>query len=358
MDGDAFITSANQTYIFAPPLSDKRQVRLRADSRYGDDNPILWPQPYMQYNSHFGVIPQPNSLSQHDIIWWRPTQQHFIRHEPVSSPIKGLGKLLLTKFTTLKLSVSSLVNDVIAYETVTPMERRLPHLQPLVKWLEHGLLQLQSVYTTFRQTEFIVRDVQRMWLELRAVLDYMEIYKPRMDGHAPAAVCAADTIGVFTSSIQIAQDFFIAGLPCWLIGPSSQIIDWKITQVVDILRPEDQLTLAQHPFPYPVIFSGSASSLKKYRSIDQYARNFLCFPNPFGSSTTNQTPTTISSGPSGHQPVAGSSSNSGPVHSGAQSQRYHPKKSRMIGGPKTGKAVFTALLLTITYYYCRSPKQP
>jgi hypothetical protein len=201
MDGDAFIMSGNQTYIFAPPLSDKHQVRLHADSCYGDDNPILWPQPYMQYNSHFGVIPRPNSLSQHNIIWWRPTQQHFICHEPASSLIKGLGKLLLTKFTTLKLSVSSLVNDVIAYETITPMECCPLHLQPLVKWLEHGLLQLQSVYTTFRQTEFIVWDVQCMWLELWAVLDYMEIYKPQMDGHAPTAVWVADTIGAFTSSI-------------------------------------------------------------------------------------------------------------------------------------------------------------
>ena len=125
---------------------------------------------------------------------------------------------------------------------------------PLVKWLERDLLQLQSVYTTFRQTEFIVWDVQRMWLELQAVLDYMEIYKPQMDGHTPAAVWVADTISVFTSSIRIAQDFFITGLPCWLIRPSSQITNQKIIQVVDLWNPEDQLTLAQHPFPYPVIF--------------------------------------------------------------------------------------------------------
>jgi hypothetical protein len=30
--------------------------------------------------------------------------------------------------------------------------------------------------------EFGVRDVQRIWLEITAMLDYMEIFKPKMDG--------------------------------------------------------------------------------------------------------------------------------------------------------------------------------
>ena len=57
MDGEYFITSSNQTCIYTPPLGDQHQVRLCADSRYGDDDPVLWPQPYMPYHSHFGAIP-------------------------------------------------------------------------------------------------------------------------------------------------------------------------------------------------------------------------------------------------------------------------------------------------------------
>jgi hypothetical protein len=41
--------------------------------------------------------------------------------------------------------------------------------------MEHGLTRLQSVYTNFRQMEFCVRDVQCIWLEIMAMLDYMEI---------------------------------------------------------------------------------------------------------------------------------------------------------------------------------------
>jgi len=176
-----------------------------------------------------------------------------------------------------------------------------------------------------------------------------------------AAGQVADTIGVFTSSIQIAQDFFIAGLPCWLIQPSSQFTDQNIFQVVDLLHPQDQLTLGPHPFCYPIIFVGSALLLEKYCNIYQYARNFLCFPDPFGGSTTHQTPPSLSlvpsSCPSGRQPVAGPSSQSLLVCSGAQSQRHHPKRSRMTGGHKTGEVTLISLSLPIAYCHCRSPKQ-
>jgi hypothetical protein len=112
-----------------------------------------------------------------------------------------LGKLSLKKFTTLKLLVSHLLIDVAAYEVVTPPECCPQNLKPLVKWLEHSLVQLASVYITFWQTEFIVWDMQHVWLELKAILNYMQTYKPQMDGHTPAAGQVADTIGVFTTSV-------------------------------------------------------------------------------------------------------------------------------------------------------------
>ena len=42
----------------------------------------------------------------------------------------------------------------------------------------------------------------------------MEIYKPRMDGLALPADSVADTVGTFMSSVRVAQDMFLVGLPC------------------------------------------------------------------------------------------------------------------------------------------------
>jgi hypothetical protein len=126
------------------------------------------------------------------------------------------------------------------------------------------------------------------------------------------------------------QDFFIAGLPCWLIQPSSQITNLKIHKVVDLQCPKHHLTLAPHSFRYPVIFAGPASSLEKYCNIHQFACNFLHFPDPFGGSATNKTSASSTINPSSHssgcEPAAGPSNNALPVHSGAQPQRHHLKK--------------------------------
>ena len=178
LDGFSFITSPNQKHIPYPPLGHQRPVQLHADSRYADDDPILWPQPYIPYFSHYGAIPRPYSLPLHNIIWWTPIRDHFQYHVHPATPICGLGKLSDTVFMELKISVDSLLDRVRLYEADTPSNKQPPILQPVVKMLEHGLARLQSVYTNFRQMEFSVRDVQRMWLELTALLDYMQIYKP------------------------------------------------------------------------------------------------------------------------------------------------------------------------------------
>ena len=126
------------------------------------------------------------------------------RTKPKAQRAAGWGFQSQSSFTDdgdAALSVSSLLNDVKAYEAATPLECHPLNLQPQAKCLEHGLVQLASIYTTFWQTEFIVQDMQDIWLNLRALLNYMKIYKPRMDGHTPAASQVADTIGVFTSSI-------------------------------------------------------------------------------------------------------------------------------------------------------------
>ena len=152
--------------------------------------------------------------------------------------------------------------------------------------LEHGLARLQSVYTNFRQMEFSVQDVQRMWLELTALLDYMQIYKPRMDGYSPSASGVADTVGVFTHDLRVAQDFFTAGLPCWLIRPASDFTNQIILKIVKPQCAEGIVTLATHRFSYPVLFTGPASSLENITKFTNtpgisYMRPILSTPQLF-----------------------------------------------------------------------------
>lgn len=210
---------------------------------------------------------------------------------------------------------------------------------------------------TFWQAEFVVREVQRVWLELWGLLNYMEIYKLCMDGHATATAPgseAAQTIGVFTNSFRVAQDFFTAGLPCWLIRPSSHLTNQKIISVVDPISPLGAVSLESHRFGYPVIFTGSAASLEKYSNIYRYARNFLCSPDPFCVTLASHGPPSLTSSLSipssstlpADQPLAGSSSQSQPLRSGPSSKsirsgpsQQRKKKGKASDGHKSSKAV-------------------
>ena len=161
----------------------------------------------------------------------------------------------------------------------------------MVKMIEHRLACLESIHTNFRQMSFAVRDVQRCWLDVTAMLDYIKIYKPHIDSTRlvvnsnPEKV--ANTIGVFTIDVRIAQDFYHTGLPFWLIQPVSDFGKTNNLDIVPLLPPDNNVILTPHPFKYPVIFNSSGSSFYKYDSILGVARNFLRYPDPFNVSSTD-----------------------------------------------------------------------
>lgn len=329
-DGKFFITSANANYIPLPPFGD-RDVKLRADSRYGDDDPIQWAQPYIAYHSHMAAIPRPNTLLDHLIIWWTPNIGDFSL-PPRSGPVSGLGKLCRPRCIELGTSVVFLEDRVKKYQKSTPPDRSSPSIQPSVKWLQQVLDQLQSVQMSFRHIQFVVRDLQRVWLHVWAVLDYMEIYKPRMDGHALPGDGVADTVGTITMSIRVAQDMFLAGLPCWLIRPSGTFGDEKICAIGEIFHPKDYIVLEPHKFNYPVIFKGPATDQEKYRVMELFARNFLCSQDPFALSCT---PSSLAeaSQPSTSSTPAVASSSASQRSTGRDSRRavHRPARSRGAG---------------------------
>jgi hypothetical protein len=184
-----------------------------------------------------------------------------------------------------------LLSRVEAFTSNRTKSRAPPTLGPMVKMIEHGLVRLGSVWTNFHQMAFGVRDVQRCWLDLMAMLDYMEVYKPRMDsatlamGSPPAEV--ANTVGVFTNDIRVAQDFFHAGLPFWLTRPASDLGKTNILAAVPFAIPRyNGICFYSHRFNYPVIYQGPATSTRKYEAILHYARNFLRYPDPFAVNTS------------------------------------------------------------------------
>ena len=176
------ITMANVDYISLPPFGNC-EVKLQADSSYGDNDPIQWPQPYLSFNSHFPAILCPNSLLNHQIIWWMLSFSDFVSHTLALSPLLGLGKISESQYTALHISVTFLLQHSKQYHASS--KHAPPLIPPMIKWLQQVLNQLCYVHMSFCHAQFIVHDLQRVWLHLWAMLDYMKISKPQMDGLAP-----------------------------------------------------------------------------------------------------------------------------------------------------------------------------
>lgn len=314
-DGKYFITSPNQTFIPRPPLGPDRPLQMRVDGRYADDDPVQWPQPFNEDYPHYACIPRQPSSPNEYIMWWRPARDAFVLKNSPLVPISGLGVLSHSEVTQLESCVEALLSRVRTYLENTPSKRVPIILTPTVQMMKHSFIRLKSLSMGFRQMVLQVRDVQRFWLEIVAMIDYMEIYHPRMD-HAqltlsPDPPPVADTMGIFTSDVRVVQDHFQAGLPCWFIRPATEFNDQNILEACQLAQPFD-LACELHPFRHRVLAKGRAGTTEKYNAIHKYARNLMKYTDPFNIGTTVNT-TAVAPPSINTAPVVESSSSLGPT---------------------------------------------
>jgi hypothetical protein len=134
---------------------------------------------------------------------------------------------------------------------------------------------------------------------------------------------------------------FLAGLPCWLIRPSSTFRDEKISTIGEVFHPKDYIVLEPHKFNYPVIFKGPATDLEKYRVMETFARNFLCSQDPFALSCAPSSLARASQPSTSSTPAVASSSAT--QHStGRDSRRAVRRPARSRGAGKS--SVFDILI--------------
>ncbi|EDR00757.1 uncharacterized protein LACBIDRAFT_333848 [Laccaria bicolor S238N-H82] len=140
----------------------------------------------------------------------------------------------------------------------------------LTRQICQGLSCLERLPMDFTQLKFCVAEVQRAFLELTAGLDYLYIYKPRMDGILPPATETAQTIGVFTMDSTILQEFTRAGLPVWFMRPAHTLPGVRVNSIVETRKPNEFLELREAETKFDTVFCGSADDPKKRRAIVQY----------------------------------------------------------------------------------------
>jgi hypothetical protein len=259
------------------------EVKHRADVRYGPDDPTLWPQHWVEMHCHLGAIPRKPEdpdvpLS---IMWWDPTCDDFESFG--GSLVDGLGELSRSRLLSLREMMSIIESRIKEHKRNFP--RTNQRLLLLVRAMQDSFARLDSLKTTFTEMRVGVTEFQRYYLEIYGCLDYLEIYKPRMEGERPQAETVMNCMGAITNIPRIVQDFHTAGLPVWFLRPST---NWdsparcNILETVTPLDPADVLCVSENDPPFRTIFYGSSMDPKKHSAFYTYTRMWLVFKDPFG----------------------------------------------------------------------------
>ena len=154
----------------------------------------------------------------------------------------------------------------------------------LTRAMQDTFVHLHSLKTTFTAIRIGITKFQQYYLEICSCLDYLEFYKPRMDGSQPAAETIANCIWAITNIPCIVQDFHTAGLPIWLLQPSTvwgTPVKCNILEIVTPLNPADVLCVSQHYPPFPTIFYGSVTDVSKHAAVYTHSQKWLTFKDPF-----------------------------------------------------------------------------
>ncbi|TFK66321.1 hypothetical protein BDN72DRAFT_860009, partial [Pluteus cervinus] len=272
LGGDHFITTPNYHIIYDPPLGGDRQVYLRENLRYGIDDPLQWPQPLIRNLVHFAVmrLPVRNAEDPLHIMWWLPTKSDFV--EDPTSLISGLGRLHIHKtlvITTLCLSL---------LQRAEPFKLQSDLFPNFINTLSASTYRLKHL-ANFEAMLRIVRAVQRLYLEVLALVDYFDVHKPIMEGRKVAPPGLAPVMGAFVSDPSLCEMFLKAHIRVWLIRPYTALDNARIRKI----------PMVPHR-TFHVIFKGSANDPVKHQKILAAVKSVLQYPNPFSSSRATLDP--------------------------------------------------------------------
>lgn len=239
-----------------------------------------------------------------EVMWLLPEHKDFLLD---GGALSGVGKLHYWMLGALHRWV-----DQMFERAASPKFSNVVLVTQLVSNLRLLLFHLEFISATFRTTKIVVRETQRLSLELRALLDFEEFFRPRIDASMTFYMVNTDIMGAFTNDLAICDAFFRAGIPVWLIRPYTALASIRVKALAQLQFAH--LTIPLDPPPgssLPPIYVGPGTSLEKYIAIARYVRRLLQFPDPFGS--VRATPLVIPK-PSAH-PVS---------HEGPRSQRFTP----------------------------------
>ncbi|KAJ7576192.1 hypothetical protein C8J56DRAFT_401060 [Mycena floridula] len=277
-NGRYFITSPTLENLLDPQLTGV-SVQLRLDLHWGPDDPTLHPRVYVPVNCHYMIIRlrPDNPASPMSIFWWQPQLIHLI--PDVNDTLCGLGKLSRAQLDRFTPFLGPILKE--ADEFCLTNTKASPYIGHFAVAIRTAYSRLKSLSSPFNQMLATVIEMQRAYLELRAVLDYMQHFKPILDsGILPSAPFPHKIMGAFISDIRLGERLFMAGIPFWLIRPVELLFQARIESIASI-QPIAQTIEIRPARRSRVIFQGRADAPEKFAALQRHAFSFIAYRNPF-----------------------------------------------------------------------------
>ena len=270
------ITSPNCETTPNPCLDGDCTIFHQSNLRFGDDDELQWPQPFIVNYGHLCCIKkQPPHGNIMEVMWLLPQRTDFLEDGGV---LHGVGKLHYRVLEGLHRW-----SDQMLDQAAEPKFSGISLVTQLVSILKLLLHHLASISTMFHATRILVCEMQRISLELRALLEYQEFYRPQMDMNTSFCV-NMDFMGAFTNDLVVCEALFHAGIPVWLIRPYNKLLSIRIKALSHLQFPSGTIPLdPPSSSSLPKIYVGPANQLEKYIAIAHYVSRLLQFPDPFGS---------------------------------------------------------------------------
>ncbi|KAJ6632073.1 hypothetical protein B0H10DRAFT_2250874 [Mycena sp. CBHHK59/15] len=291
LNGEHYFITTNAGYIPAlPSLKTLHAVYLRPNMCYGTDDPALWPQQYTPEFCHMLLMAKKGLRPDLEIMWWDPSPADFVVGSAITC---GLGSLSAAAFSKLV----SPINDLITRCTQLCEKKPalvIPLFGELIEYIVRMLEQVQSLPTTFPKMDFLVTSLQRTFLELDALYEYMSVYKHQMNNYllAPASQTALPQfVGAFTMEPGIIQQLSAAGIPVWFLRPVIVFDQENILRVVPLSEPSFGLPDDDaHAEGAPAALYCGNSTFSKIRAIRAAAVHTPWYRDPFQTATSSARP--------------------------------------------------------------------
>lgn len=294
-----FFITTNAGYVPAvPSLQLPHAVYLRSDMRYGTDDPTLWPQQWTAQYCHLPLIAQKGTRPDIDVMWWDFSRNDF---QVGSALTRGLGRLQSGFFSRFLPPVNKLVAQCKELRRTSPA-LTTSLFGELIQHLLMLLEQLQTLPTTYPKMLFAVTSMQRAFLELDALYNYMTVYKQRMNDYMaphPTDTAVAQFVGAFTTVPTVAQQLWAARVPVWFLRPYEVFDKENILAIVPLREPMFSLPDpdAHGEGAPPALYCGN-STQDKISAIQRAARHTPWYHDPFETNFTrapSPTPASASS---------------------------------------------------------------